>query len=136
MVAPLTQLSTLVLDHRMGLKRAGVRDDDRDARALARGRELLSGVLLASKETTMPVLWAGKVLDADEELRLRRVVALLRRIEESGQTDAGQANAREDRMILERFLPENVHRWTPDELEFGAHNGPGFLIDDVAAGQP
>jgi hypothetical protein len=45
-------------------------------------------------------------------------------------------NAREDRVNLERFLPENLYRWTPDELEFGAHNGPWFLIDDVTAEQP
>jgi hypothetical protein len=45
-------------------------------------------------------------------------------------------NAREDRVNLERFLPENLYRWTPDELEFGAHNGPWFLIGDVTAEQP
>jgi hypothetical protein len=83
----------------------------------------------------MPVLWAGKALDAEEELGLRRVVGLLRRVEESGATN-GSGNAREDRVHLERFLPENLHRWTPDELEFGAHNGPWFLIDDVTAEQP
>jgi hypothetical protein len=84
----------------------------------------------------MPVLWAGKALDEDEELRLRRVVALLRRIEEIGRTDAEGETAREDRANLERFLPENLHRWTPDELELGAHNGPGLVIDDAGAGPP
>jgi hypothetical protein len=83
-------------------------------------------------DRTMPVLWAGKALDVEEELRLRRVVALLRRIEEGGATN-GSVAVREDRVNLERFLPENLHRWTPDELEFGAHNGPWFLIDDVTA---
>jgi hypothetical protein len=86
-------------------------------------------------DRTMPVLWAGKALDGEEELRLRRVVALLRRVEKSGVTNAS-VNAREDRVNLERFLPENLYRWTPDELEFGAHNGPWFLIDDVTAEQP
>jgi hypothetical protein len=84
---------------------------------------------------TMPVFWAGKALGADEELRLRRVVALLRRIEEGGQTDLERSSARDDRENLERFLPENLHRWTPDEFEFGAHHGPGFHIDDIAAEQ-
>lgn len=84
----------------------------------------------------MPMFWAGKGLDVDEELRLRRVVALLRRIEEGEQADAERATARDDRVSLERFLPENLHRWTPDELEFGAHNGPGFFIDDIVAEQP
>jgi hypothetical protein len=83
----------------------------------------------------MPVFWAGKALEADEELQLRRVVALLRRIEEGGQTDLEQAKTREDRLNLERFLPENLHRWTPDELEFGAHCGPGFHVDDIVAEQ-
>jgi hypothetical protein len=32
-------------------------------------------------------------------------------------------------MELERFLPENDHRWTPNELESGAHLGPWMLVD-------
>ena len=30
---------------------------------------------------------------------------------------------------FERFLPENDHRWTPDELEVGAHAGPWMSFD-------
>jgi hypothetical protein len=82
----------------------------------------------------MPVFWAGKRLDADEELSLRRVVALLRRIEGAGRTEDERRSAGEDRTNLERFLPENAHKWTPDELEFGAHNGPWFEIGEATAG--
>jgi hypothetical protein len=81
------------------------------------------------------MFWAGKALDPDEELQLRRVVALLRRIEEGGQSEPERAEARDDRVNFERFLPENLHRWTPDELEFGAHCGPGLHIDDVEVEQ-
>jgi hypothetical protein len=80
----------------------------------------------------MPVFWAGKQLKAEEELRLRRIVALLRRIEEDEQaTEDERIGAREDRVHLERFLPENVRTWTPDELELGAHSGPWFEIGDT-----
>lgn len=80
----------------------------------------------------MPVFWAGKKLDADEERRLRRVVTLLRRIEDNGRAERERRNAAEDRLNLQRFLPENDHTWTPDELEFGAHHGPYFELGDVA----
>lgn len=58
-------------------------------------------------------LWAGKHLTDDEELRTRRVAAMLRRV---GDDDVA--------VTFERFLPEHDHRWTPDELEQGAHVGP------------
>ena len=83
----------------------------------------------------MPVLWAGKKLDAEEELSLRRVVALLRRIEEANRNEEERENARNDRMNLERFLPEDDLKWTPDQLEFGAHNGPSFYIGEVAVAE-
>ena len=69
---------------------------------------------------TGTVLWAGKRLSADEELRTRRLAALLRR---AGDTAAAET--------LERFLPENDHRWTPDQLELGAHAGPWMSLDGV-----
>jgi hypothetical protein len=69
---------------------------------------------------TGTMLWAGKRLSADEELRTRRLVALLRR---AGDTEAAET--------FERFLPENDHRWTPDQLELGAHAGPWMSIDGV-----
>jgi hypothetical protein len=59
------------------------------------------------------MLWAGKPLADEEAEATRRLVALLRRVGE----DEGAAN-------LARFLPESEHRWTPDELELGAHVGP------------
>lgn len=65
----------------------------------------------------MPVLWAGKRLNTDDELELRRMVALLRRIEDEETAER-----------LERFLPENDDRWTPNELETGAHTGPWMLF--------
>jgi hypothetical protein len=68
--------------------------------------------------TTVTQFWAGKRLSDDEELRTRRLVALLRRL--------GDIEQAED---FERFLPENDHRWTPDELEFGAHVGPWMEFD-------
>jgi hypothetical protein len=64
------------------------------------------------------ILWAGKGLSSDEELAVRRLVATLRR------TD--QIELAEN---FERFLPENDHRWTPDELEMGAHVGPWVSFD-------
>jgi hypothetical protein len=64
---------------------------------------------------TGTMLWAGKRLSADEELRTRRLVALLRR--------AGDMETAE---TFERFLPENDHRWTPDQLErTGDRSGRG-----------
>ena len=63
--------------------------------------------------STATMLWAGKRLTDDEELRTRRLVAKLRL---SGRTDLADN--------FERFLPENADRWTPDELELGAHIGP------------
>jgi hypothetical protein len=80
----------------------------------------------------MPIFWAGKHLDPDEELRLRRAIALLRRIEDNEGTKAEDNTAEADRKHLELFLPENSHRWTPDELEFGAHNGPWFEIGEAS----
>ncbi len=59
------------------------------------------------------VLWAGKQLSDDEELRVRRIVSLLER--------AGDREGAED---FARFLPEKAGEWTPDELEAGAHGGP------------
>jgi len=59
------------------------------------------------------MLWAGKRLTDEEELRTRRLVAMLRR--------AGDEEVAE---TFDRFLPENEHLWTPDELELGAHVGP------------
>lgn len=79
----------------------------------------------------MPVFWPGKKLEAGEELRLRRVLALLQRIENDGRAEEERRNASGDRRNLERFLPEDEHKWTPDELEFGAHNGPWFEIGEV-----
>ena len=70
--------------------------------------------------TTGTMLWAGKKLSADEELRTRRLVALLRRI---GDDEVAET--------FERFLPENDHRWTPDELEVGAQAGPWASLDGV-----
>jgi hypothetical protein len=68
------------------------------------------------------VLWAGKNLTEAEELQLRRAVALLRRME------ARESSLAESRLELERFLPENDHRWTPNELECGAHLGPWMVV--------
>jgi hypothetical protein len=59
------------------------------------------------------MLWAGKHLTDDEELRTRRLVSMLRRV---GDDDVAET--------FERFLPEHAERWTPDELELGAHVGP------------
>ena len=68
--------------------------------------------------TTGTMLWAGKKLSSDEELRTRRLAALLRRV---GDTDAAET--------FERFLPENDHRWTPDQLETGTQAGPWMSLD-------
>jgi hypothetical protein len=68
--------------------------------------------------TTGTMLWAGKKLSADEELRTRRLVALLRRIGDDKVAET-----------FERFLPENDHRWMPDELEVGAQAGPWVSLD-------
>lgn len=70
--------------------------------------------------TTGTILWAGKQLTDDEELRTRRLVAFLRRAGDPETADT-----------FERFLPENDHRWTPDELEQGAHVGPWMELGDV-----
>jgi hypothetical protein len=75
------------------------------------------------------VVWAGKQLSADEELQLRRTVALLRRIEERGGTEEERALSAEARMNIERFLPENDHRWTPNELETGIYLGPWMVAE-------
>ena len=70
--------------------------------------------------TTGTMLWAGKKLSSEEELRTRRLVALLRRV---GDDDVAET--------FERFLPENDHRWTPDQLEVGAQAGPWMSLDEV-----
>ena len=59
------------------------------------------------------VMWAGKHLTDEEELRTRRMVALLQRAGDDEGVDE-----------LSRFLPERQGEWTPDDLEAGAHNGP------------
>ena len=63
--------------------------------------------------TNGTMLWAGKELSGEEEARLRKVVHMLRR-------NGGSADAE----CLERFLPENLHLWTSNELETAAHAGP------------
>lgn len=68
------------------------------------------------------MLWAGKQLTDDEELRTRRLIATLRRMGDD-----------ETASLFERFLPENDHRWTPDELEMGAHIGPWLDFDATLA---
>ena len=68
------------------------------------------------RATTM--LWAGKRLSDEEELRTRRLVVKLRRVGNAELADS-----------FERFLPENDGRWTPDELELGAHVGPWLSLD-------
>jgi hypothetical protein len=69
---------------------------------------------------TGTMLWAGKRLSDGEELRTRRLVAMLRRVGDHHVADT-----------FERFLPEHDHRWTPDELELGAHVGPWVSLDGV-----
>jgi hypothetical protein len=70
--------------------------------------------------TTGTMLWAGKKLSPEEELRTRRLVALLRRVGDDGVAQT-----------FERFLPENDHRWTPDRLEVGAQAGPWMSLEEV-----
>jgi hypothetical protein len=70
---------------------------------------------------TATMLWAGKRLSDEEELRTRRLVAKLRR---NGKDELADS--------YERFLPEHDERWTPDELELGAHVGPWMSIGGVA----
>ena len=70
------------------------------------------------RATTM--LWAGKRLSDEEELRTRRLIVKLRRVGKHELADS-----------YERFLPENDDRWTPDELELGAHVGPWLTLGDV-----
>jgi hypothetical protein len=74
---------------------------------------------------TATVLWAGKHLTGDEEAATRRLVHMLRR---AGSTDLA------DR--FERFLPEHAHRWTPDELELGAHAGPWLRLEAAVGDEP
>ena len=68
------------------------------------------------------MLWPGKRLDFAEEAWLRNRIASLRRAEDAraGSWEA----ARKERLSLERYLPENLDAWTPDQLEGGAHIGP------------
>jgi hypothetical protein len=82
----------------------------------------------------MPIYWAGKSLTSEEELSLRRTVALLRRLEEAGATDGENDAVHDDRRHLELFLPENIHKWSPDELELAAHQGPWFEVGEAAVG--
>lgn len=70
--------------------------------------------------TTGTMLWAGKRLSDQEELRTRRLVAKLRRNDKGELADS-----------YERFLPEHDDRWTPDELELGAHVGPWLSLGGV-----
>jgi hypothetical protein len=63
------------------------------------------------------VLWAGKRLSDEEELKTRRMVALLQR--------TGDDEGVEE---LSRFLPERQAEWTPDQLEAGAHEGPWLQL--------
>lgn len=70
------------------------------------------------------MLWAGKRLTEDEELRTRRLVARLRRMGDDGTADT-----------FDRFLPEHDHRWTPDELELGAHVGPWTELGEIGVEQ-
>ena len=68
--------------------------------------------------TTGTILWAGKQLTDDEELATRRLVSLLQSVGDD-----------ENAAVFERFLPEHDERWTPDELEMGAHVGPWIDFD-------
>jgi hypothetical protein len=75
-------------------------------------------------------IWAGKRLSVEEEARVRDIVAMFDRMAAAGDPDAGwQADS------WRRFLPEEAHYWTPDELEFGAHVGP-WISFDMDVGQP
>jgi len=72
-------------------------------------------------------LWPGKRLDLAEEAWLRNRVASLQRAEDA-RAD-GWEGSRTERHSLERYLPENDARWTPDQLEGGAHIGPWSDMD-------
>lgn len=67
---------------------------------------------------TTTILWAGKELAGDEEVRLRRTVHLLRRL--------GNDELAAD---FERFLPERDADWTPEERTAGARLGPQLSFD-------
>jgi hypothetical protein len=75
------------------------------------------------------VLWAGKRLTPDEEEATRWMIGVMRR---SGDTAGAER--------FERFLPENEHAWTPDQLEAGAHVGPWCdlraEVDHAASPEP
>jgi hypothetical protein len=64
------------------------------------------------------VLWAGKHLSDEEELRVRRLVSLLERAGDPAAADR-----------FARFLPERAGDWSPDQLESGAHVGPWVDLD-------
>lgn len=67
------------------------------------------------------ILWAGKRLTPHEERVTRDAVALFTRLGSEGAQH------------LQRFLPEGLHTWTPDELELGAHAGPWIAVDGGTA---
>lgn len=67
---------------------------------------------------TTTILWAGKELTGDEEVRLRRTVHLLRRL--------GNDEVAAD---FERFLPERAVDWSDEERSAGARLGPQLSID-------
>jgi hypothetical protein len=68
------------------------------------------------------MFWPGKRLDLAEEAWLRNRIASLQRAEDARA--GAWEGAREERLSLERNLPENLDAWTPDQLEAGAHVGP------------
>jgi hypothetical protein len=80
------------------------------------------------------MLWAGKQLDPVEEAWLRNRISSLERAEDA-RAD-GWENARVERFSLERYLPENADRWTPDQLEGGAHIGPWCDMATATVHQP
>lgn len=78
----------------------------------------------------MTVIWAGKRLSVEEEARVRDTVAMFERLAAAGDPEGSwQAES------WRRFLPEEAHRWTPEELEFGAHVGP-WISFGVELGEP
>jgi hypothetical protein len=84
-----------------------------------------------TEETVMPVIWAGKTLSTDEELRVRDIVAMFARMVAAGNSEAAwQAES------WRRFLPEERHRWTANELEFGANIGPWVFFGAQVGGDP
>jgi len=95
-------------------------------------QKLESGIGIRNEETDSMnlTLWPGKRLDLAEEAWLRNRLASLQRAEDA-RAD-GWEGARRERLSLERYLPENEERWTPDQLEGGAHIGP--WSDMAAAG--